>query len=353
MGRRKIIMETAKMGIFELAPEITSEEMKAIFFDAKALRVPNYKLYQLNTKGQRYYYTIGNDGLPTFYPSVTTILSAVMPSNPFLNKWKADMGWEEANAYTQERASYGTYMHGAIEQLLVARTYDLDLLKVDLAKYIEREQLPTSFINYAEDLKRDILSFAQFVKDYDVIPLCIEESLYSSKGYAGMIDLVANMRVYTFDEMAKAKEKKGDKWTEKDEEKYNARHIVMIDFKSSRKGFYESHIVQLHLYRDMWAENFPDIPIDALYNWAPKEWVKSPTYNFKDQTDAINPDLPSSLLWQYQLRQTELKSVTLVHGMIDLGGDLGNNYQTLTLDELVQTKNTDKEEDDDDELFKL
>jgi hypothetical protein len=39
--------------------------------------------------------------------------------------------------------------------------------------------------------------------------------------------------------------------------------------------------------------------------------------------------------------------------MIDLGGDLGNNYQTLTLDELVQTKNTDKEEDDDDELFKL
>ena len=59
-------METAKMGIFELAPEITSEEMKAIFFDAKALRVPNYKLYQLNTKGQRYYYTIGNDGFPTF-----------------------------------------------------------------------------------------------------------------------------------------------------------------------------------------------------------------------------------------------------------------------------------------------
>ena len=186
--------EKSNLGAFELAPEVTTEQMQAFFFDGEALRVPNYRLYQLNTKGVRYYYILNDHGEPTFFPSVTTILQDVMPRNVFLEKWKADMGWEQANAYTQERANYGTFLHGQIEHLLVARAYDLDGLKAELAKYIEREQLPTDFINYAEDLKKDILSFAQFVIDYDVKPLCIEQSLYSSKGYAGMIDLVANIR---------------------------------------------------------------------------------------------------------------------------------------------------------------
>lgn len=69
--------------------------------------------------------------------------------------------------------------------------------------------MPTDFINYAEDLKKDILSFAQFVIDYDVKPLCIEQSLYSSKGYAGMIDLVANIRTTSLSDELKAREKKG------------------------------------------------------------------------------------------------------------------------------------------------
>ena len=201
--------EKSNLGVFNLAPDVTAEQMQAVFFDPNALRVPNFRLYQLNTRGTRYYYTLDDEGVPTFYPSVTTILHEVSPRNPFLEKWKAEMGLEKAEAYTQERANYGTFMHGQIEKLLVARSYDLDNLKAELAKYVEREQLPLSFVNYAEDLKKDILAFAQFVIDYDILPLCIEQSLYSKKGYAGMIDLVCNMRVYTKDEEAKAREKKG------------------------------------------------------------------------------------------------------------------------------------------------
>lgn len=344
-------MEKAKLGVFEFAPDITSEQMQAYFFDEKALRVPNYRLYQLNTRGVRYYYTLNDHGEPTFYPSVTTILQEVMPRNVFLEKWKAEMGWEKANAYTQERANYGTFMHGQIEKLLVARSYDLDALKAELAKYIEREQLPTDFINYAEDLKKDILAFAQFVIDYDIKPLCIEEALFSSKGYAGMIDLVANMRRYTVTEEAKAREKKGDKWTEKDEEKYSERLVAMVDFKSGRNGFYESHVFQLYMYKDMWEEHYPDIPIEGVFNWSPKDWRKSPSYNFECQTDAQNPEIAKLLLEQYKLRKTETKSFTLVSGVINLSDGVSNNYETLTLEELVKERTTDKVEQDESPLF--
>lgn len=344
-------MEKAKLGVFEFAPDITSEQMRAYFFDEKALRVPNYRLYQLNTRGVRYYYTLNDHGEPTFYPSVTTILSEVSPRNPFLEKWKAEMGWEKANAYTQERANYGTFLHGQIEKLLVARSYDLDALKAELAKYIEREQLPTDFINYAEDLKKDILAFAQFVIDYDIKPLCIEEALFSSKGYAGMIDLVANMRRYTVTEEAKAREKKGDKWTEKDEEKYSERLVAMVDFKSGRNGFYESHVHQLYLYKDMWEENFPEIPIESVFNWSPKDWRKSPTYNFTCQDEAYDKRITESLLYQYQLRKTETKSVTLINGEINLDEGIDANYKSVSLEELVKVKETDKVEQDESPLF--
>ena len=343
-------MEKAKLGVYEFAPDITAEQMQAYFFDAKALRVPSYTLYQLNTKGVRYYYTKDDNGEPTFYPSVTTILGEVMPRNVFLEKWKADMGWEKANAYTQERANYGTFLHAQIERLLVARSYDLDTLKAELAKYIEREKLPTDFINYAEDLKKDILSFAQFVIDYDILPLCIEQSLYSKKGYAGMIDLVCNMRVYTKDEEAKAREKKGEKWTDKDEEKYTKRIIAMVDFKSGRKGFYESHVFQLYMYKDMWEEHYPDIPIQSVFNWSPKDWRKAPSYNFECQDDAQNPRIAELLLEQYKLRKTETKSVTLVKGLIDLSEGLSENYATLSLEDLVKERSkAEKEEVEQDE----
>ena len=343
--------EKSNLGAFNLAPDVTAEKMQAVFFDTNALRVPNFRLYQLNASGTRYYYTLDDEGVPTFYPSVTTILHEVSPRNPYLEKWKAEMGLEKAEAYTQERANYGTFMHGQIEKLLVARSYDLDNLKSELAKYIEREQLPLSFINYAEDLKKDILAFAQFVIDYDVIPLCIEQSLYSKKGYAGMIDLVCSMRVYTKDEEAKAREKKGDKWTDKDEEKYTKRIIAMVDFKSGRKGFYESHVFQLYMYKDMWEEHYPDIPIEDVFNWSPKDWRKLPSYNFECQTDAQNPEIANLLLEQYKLRKTETKSFTLVSGVINLSDGVSNNYKTQTLEELVKERTTDKVEQDETPLF--
>lgn len=106
----------AETGAFEIAPGITSEEMRAMFFDEESLVEQPYRVWQLNSKGHRYYYRFNEAGEPEFYPSVTTILSQTLPMSPFLLKWITDKGLEEAERYKGERAAYGTYMHKAFEE---------------------------------------------------------------------------------------------------------------------------------------------------------------------------------------------------------------------------------------------
>lgn len=164
-------------GIFEILPGMTVEEMTAMFFDEKTLIEPPYKVWQLNSKGHRYYYRYDDNGNPEFFPSVTTILSQTLPKAPHLIQWIANKGIEEAERYKGERAAYGTFMHAAFEELLINRAYDLDGLKGKLKEYIEVYRLPDDFIYYADDLKKDVLAFAQFVLDYDVRPLAVEIAL--------------------------------------------------------------------------------------------------------------------------------------------------------------------------------
>lgn len=314
--------ESNVSGAYEIAPGMTVEEMKSLFFDENTLVEPGYKLYQLNSKGHRYYYRYTENGEPEFYPSVTTILSQTMATSPFLINWIASKGVEEAERYKAERAAYGTFMHAAFEELLIKRTYDLDNLKDSLKDYIEANKLPDNFIFYADDLKKDVLAFAQFVRDYDVKPLAIEIALvHPVYKYAGMLDLPCNML-----------EKPGSK----------TRINAIVDFKSGRKGFHEDHEIQLHLYKDMWNANFEDCPIDRVFNFSPKDWRKKPTYNLKDQTDSPNAKKIPALLELASIEDAKQDNVfTSVGGKIylDNESDLNENITSLTLSELVKKKN--------------
>lgn len=308
-------------GVFEIIPGMTVEEMTAMFFDEKTLIEPPYKVWQLNSKGHRYYYRYDDNGTPEFYPSVTTILSQTMPQSPFLIKWIADKGIDEAEQYKAERAAYGTFMHAQFEELIINRFYDLDGLKAKLKDYIDNNKLPADFIYYADDFKKDILAFAQFVLDYDVKPLAVEIALvHPVHNYAGMIDLPCTML-----------SKPGSK------EYINA----IVDFKSGRKGFYEEAEIQLHLYAMMWNENFPDIPIDRVFNFSPKDWRKKPTYNLKDQTDSPNAKKIPYLLELAAIEDEKRDNTfTAVNGMVvlDDAPDLSQNVISLSLAELIKTK---------------
>lgn len=308
-------------GAFEIVPGMTVEEMQTMFFDTNALIEPPYKVWQLNSKGHRYYYRYDDNGNPEFFPSVTTILSQTMPKSPHLIKWIAERGIDEAERYKEERAAYGSFMHAEFEKLLINRTYDLDNLKTSLKEYIMYQRLPDDFIYYADDLKKDVLAFAQFIIDYDVKPLAVEIALvHPWYKYAGMIDLPCTM----LDRPGGIK-----------------RINAIVDFKSGKKGFYEDHEIQLHLYKDLWNVNFEHLQIERVYNFAPKDWRKRPTYNLKDQTKSANAFKIPHLLEIAAIEDNKKDNIfTAVSGIVNLDSnpDLVENITSLTLSELIKTK---------------
>ena len=303
----------------EVAPGMTVEQIHALFFNHDALREPAYKIYQLNSDGYRYYYRFEN-GMPVFYPSVTTLLKRVMPTPPALLDWIAANGKDGSAEKRDLAAAYGTFMHMQFEDLIINRQYDFDAAPGILLNYMQRENLPEKVFNeWVVKIRKDVLAFAQFVKDYNVVPLAIEIGLvHPENHYAGCIDLPCVM----------TNPKTGEQFT------------AIVDFKSGRKGFFEEHELQLHLYMAMWNVNFPDVPIGRVFNFSPKDWRTKPTYNLKDQTDSVNAAKLPYLLNLAMIEDSNRdNTLTIIHGRLDLdNGKIMDNVLTLSLAELIKAK---------------
>lgn len=331
----------------EIAPGMTVEEIKAEYFNEDALQEQPEPVYRLDSSGHRYYYTFDENGEPRFYVSVTTLIKQTLPTSPQLIKWIADMGYEESQRYAQERAAYGTFMHSQLAELLIARSYNLNGLKERLKMYIESEQLPGDFINYADDFKKDILAFAQFMKDTDLKPLAIELVLTNPQdGYAGAIDLCAEITIEEkgfFGDVYKTGANAG----KPKETKRQRRIRAIIDFKSGRKGFFPEHEVQLLAYKTMWNMHFEKYPVEKVFNWAPKDWRgTTPTYNFKDQTESKNAQKLPYLVELARI-EDEKRDNTIVAcaGIIDLDKpDFEGNITELSLAEVVKKRKQKTEE---------
>lgn len=304
----------------EVFPGMTVEEIRAIFFNADALKEPPYRVYQLNSDGHRYYYRFNAQGEPEFYPSVTTLLKQVMPTPQALLDWMVSNGKEGATEKRDMAAAYGTFMHMQFESLIINRRYDFDNVTGALLEYMERENIPESlFPQWVVKIRKDVLAFAQFIKDWNVRPLAVEIGLVHPKHhYAGCLDLPCVMT---------------DPKTKKD-------FTAIVDFKSGRKGFFEEHELQLHLYRSMWDVNFPDKPMQRLFNFSPKDWRKAPSYNLKDQTDSVNAKKIPALLALAGIEDEKRdNTLTIVHGVLDLdNGKIADNVLSLSLSELIKAK---------------
>ena len=304
----------------EVAPGMTVEEIRAVYFNADALREPAYRVYQLNSDGHRYYYRFNEAGEPEFYPSVTTLLKQVMPTPPALLDWMIANGKEGSVEKRDLAAAYGTFMHIQFETLVINRRYDFDSVPAILLGYMELENLPEKvFSEWLVKIRKDVLAFAQFVKDYNVKPLAIEIGLvHPDYRYAGCIDLPCVM----------TDPKTGKQFT------------AIVDFKSGRKGFYEEHELQLHLYKEMWNINYPDVPVSRVFNFSPKDWRTKPTYNLKDQTDSTNAaKLPYLLALATIEDEKRDNTLTIVRGVLDLdSGKISDNLLTLSLSELIKLK---------------
>jgi len=309
----------------EIFPGMTVEEIRSLYFDRNALREPPYRVYQLNGDGHRYYYRFNEAGEPEFYPSVTTLLKQVMPTPPALLDWMIANGKDGATEKRDLAAAYGTFMHIQFETLIINRRYDFDNVSAVLLSYMERENLPEKvFAEWLPKIRKDVLAFAQFARDYAVVPLAVEIGLVHPKfKYAGCVDLPCIMT----------------------DPKTGKRYTAIVDFKSGRKGFYEEHELQLHLYREMWNENYPDAPVERVFNFSPKDWRTKPTYNLKDQTESVNAKkLPYLLALAAIEDEKRDNTFTIVRGVLDLdNGKIADNVLSLSLAELIKTKATEKD----------
>lgn len=325
--------------------DLTIEQVEAAYFNEDALREAPVKLFRLDAGGMRNYYTFDN-GRVKLYVGVTSFLSRVLPTSEHLIKWIADKGYDEANRYKNERAEYGTFMHMQHAELAITRKYNLDLLKPKLEEYIKTRNVdPELFNEWASELKKDILAFAQWILDYDVKILAVELPLKSDKwGFSGTMDIFCELNREIsgdFGEFYKTGKNAGQPKASKK----TIRSLAVVDEKSGRKGFGESAALQLECYKILFKENFPkyankDI---AIYNWSPKEWRKSPTYNFIDQTDCITVKKLPYLMELFKIdNDVNSNSLLVTEGMIDLSkGSIENNFTTLQYTELIQS-NHDK-----------
>lgn len=319
----------------EIATGITSEKLSAMFFDATKLTAQPEPLYRLDSNNHRYYYRFDKDGEPQFFTSVTTMIKNTLPTSPHLIKWIADMGAEESKEFALERADYGTFLHIQCGELLINGTYDLDSLSQKLDIFGTKEKI-TIKKGWVEDLKKDVLAFAQFMIDTNCKPLAIEICLsHPTDGYAGAIDLVCEMDIEEkgfFGDVYASGANKG----QSKESKQTKRVHAIVDIKSGRKGFYESSEIQLHAYANMWQINFEEV-IDKVYNWSPKDWRGAPSYNLKDQTNSKNArKLPHLVALAKIEDEKRINSVTVIKGQIDLLRGLSGNIEELTFIELIK-----------------
>jgi hypothetical protein len=332
----KKLSELLLSNIKTIADGITSEKLSPIFFDATKLKYQPEPLYRLDSNNHRYYYRFDENGEPRFFTSVTTMIKNTLPTSPQLIQWIASMGAEESKEFTQERADYGTFLHIQCSELLINGTYDLDTLSQKLDIFVKKEKIVIKK-GWVEDLKKDVLAFAQFIIDINCKPLAIEIGLYHPiSGYAGTIDIVCEIDIEEkgfFGETYKTGVNAG----QPKESKRIKRIRAIIDIKSGRKGFYESSEIQLKAYEAMWNIYFPELPIDKVYNWSPKDWRSAPSYNLKDQTDSKNAKkLPYLIALAKIEDEKRTNSVTVIKGKIDLLKGLTANIEELTFIELIK-----------------
>ncbi len=275
--------------------DISIEIVKSTYINEDALRVQPYKVYRFGYGEGRVYYTMPDEKTVNVYSSLTTALNQSNPLAQPLLEWYCKLGYDEAKRFSKMKAHYGTMLHQLIGEVAISMECNLD--KAHMQQIVEDY---TSKHNYwqpecatwASTLQEDMVAWMQFAAKSKMRVLAVELCLVSDKMlYATQIDIVCKM----FDdvkgnwgEVYKSGERKGEpKETYKEFE-----FTALINMKSGRHGFYRSQGIQLEAERRIFEENYPDIKIDKIYNWSPKEWNNyaddKESYQLKDWTGEVN-----------------------------------------------------------------
>lgn len=227
---------------------------------------------------------------------ITTITDKVLPNEETknINKWKEDNpNWRHLLNISSE---YGTLEHIVHGDIMFKKGIDktkLDAMQKIITDYGGSHNMPS----------KDVLSFLRFQEDYNLRPLLIEAQLVwqdpvTGEWIAMTIDLLAQMTI-----PVKTKKSIEDGVYQRGVNKGKPRFkeviiestiekTLIVDFKGNffskdSKGFYLSNKIQLQAAKLAVEQNFPDIIVDDIYNYAPNNWRTTPSYTLHkwDLTD--------------------------------------------------------------------
>lgn len=224
-----------------------------------------YRLFRYDKAEDRYYYRfVGGEAIG--YLSMTSYAGMALPTSKFLIDWIADNGQEQSEYIKNERANYGTLTHVILTEIGRSRQGSFDEIKRRAFEEAISLGYKYEAVEWQEGVLNDVISFLFFLKERNAKIIAAEFPICSDKyGLGGCIDWVLE---FDFGR--------------------NTRVNAILDYKSGRKGFYDSHIFQLHGYKTVWNDIYGDIfPVTHVFNIAPVKNAKTAKtkYKLKNQTD--------------------------------------------------------------------
>lgn len=251
-------------------------------FISKKIDLPYY-LNRFDKENSRYYFEIDGIGknkkvIP--YISITSLADKVLPGGTELNRWREAMG-KESNRYMMERAEFGTLFHMEAMKPFIGgkihgKGYNWDWLdkrgRGQRLTNFERMISPDwrwAAPKWKYSFKRGLMAWFEFVRTEVLEVLAVEITLRSKNGgFATTIDFAHTMKFSQKERRAIT----------------DIKSFLYGPQDSKRKGFWESNEFQLEGCKMAWNENFPDLQVTHVFNWAPNAWKKEPTWQHKNQT---------------------------------------------------------------------
>lgn len=256
----------------------TIEHLEPLFletsFAEKTKQLRGQKIYRVNIGVGRHYRLESGDT----FKSLTTFLDAVMPKNKFLDKWRNNLieelgSVEKVDEFVDATADYGTALHIAVADY--CRNSGVNWAEFDswAFNYLIGMGLTNTVSQAHAELTKDFASLLQFFHDYRVDVIAVEIPVWIKDGVATLIDLVVEMDAKNYEKTPIEKRE---------------RITSIINLKSGKKGFFETHVFQLYGEWQMFDNVYGNqVSVTKVFNLAPSDWKTKPSYKLKDQTTEI------------------------------------------------------------------
>lgn len=281
------VLKTTIMAKKKTISQIIDKHIKKGWADyAAAHLTPKYIIYRYDDKkGNRFYYFRDGEEV-VIAAGATSVFGAVSIEKDRINEWKENNpDWKHLLDISSE---YGTLSHEMKGDIMFHK-------KVDKTKLGVMERLILENGGNFTTPSKDVLAFLKFQEDYNLTPLLIEASLVwqdpgSGEWLAQTIDLLAKMtvtnktKVDVQDGIYQRGVNAGKPRYKTEVREEKVEKLLLIDFKSNffekeKKGFYETHKLQLMAAKLAVEQNF-GLKVDDVYNFAEVNWQNEPKYTF-------------------------------------------------------------------------